>query len=372
MADIVGKDEQAALDRHFMAEAIALSYRNLGLTAENPSVGAVVVRPESGSGTVVGRGVTAPGGRPHAELQALAEAGAAARGATVYATLEPCSHIGRAPPCADAIVASGAARVVIACLDPDPRVAGRGVAILEKAGIAVTTGCLEAEARRAMAGFLSLKSRGRPFVTLKLAVSADGFVGRNGAGQLAITGPQAREAVQHQRLQHEAVMVGVATVVEDDPLLTVRLPGLEHRSPQRVVVDPFARMPVSSRMLHDGRGTVTVLSTEKAPRRSVEALRAAGARVQPLISDYRGRIAPAEILRSLGVLGIKSVYLEGGAETARRFLDAGLVDRLILFRGAAMLGDGVASPVVAAPEGFAHVAQERFGDDLMTDFERSA
>jgi len=358
-------------DRRYMAAAIRLSRWHLGLTAENPSVGSLVVAPD---GTVVGRGVTSRGGRPHAEIRALEEAGERARGATVYATLEPCSHIGRAPPCADAIVASGAARVVIATLDPDPRVAGRGVSILRRGGLEVVSGCMEREARRAMQGFLSLKGRGRPWLTLKLAVSADGCLGRKGAGQVPITGSLARSAVQAMRLEHEAIMVGVGTVMEDDPLLTVRLPGLEARSPVRIVIDPFARMSPASRMLAEGVPARTVvLVSGKAPTYAVQALRDAGAEIHTVASDYRGRFQPREILRALGLLGIKSVLLEGGAETAARFLESGLVDRIALFSGQGVVGEGgIASPVTAeaVPAGYARMAEHRYGDDRLLEFER--
>ncbi len=360
-----------------MAAAIRLSRRHLCLTAENPSVGALIVRyDDAGNAMIVGRGVTALGGRPHAELQALKEAGVAARGATAYATLEPCSHIGKAPPCADALVEAGVSRVVIAALDPDVRVAGRGVSILRKAGIEVSTGCLDDEARRAMAGFLSLKGQGRPFLTLKMAVSADGRIGRPGVGQVAITGEAARRAVQMMRVEHEAIMVGVHTVTEDDPLLTVRLDGLEDRSPTRIIVDPFARMPLTSKLLaKPGPSRVIILASGKAPPRSVEMLREKGATVQQLTSDFRGRFEPREILRSLGVIGLKSVLLEGGAETARRFLDVGLVDRIALFVGRAVLGEGaVTAPFgeSAVPEGFVRAGESRFGDDRLIEFERSA
>lgn len=365
---------QEPLNRRYMAAAIRLSRRHLGLTAENPSVGALVVREIDGVPTIVGRGVTALGGRPHAELLALAEAGEAARGATVYATLEPCSHIGKAPPCADAIVAAGVGRVVIATLDPDIRVAGRGVSILEQAGIEVATGCEETAARRAMAGFLTLKAKGRPFVTLKLAVSADGRIGRAGAGQVSITGPDSRRAAQIMRVEHDAVMVGVQTVVEDDPLLTVRLEGLAHRSPLRVIVDPHARTPVAARLFTERDcSRVVVLASSKAPARAVERLRYRGATVDMLTSDYKGRFEPREILRHLGVLGIKSVLLEGGAQTARSFLDAGLVDRLALFEAQTVVGeDSIASPITtdSIPSEFVRVGQEHFGPDRLIEYER--
>jgi diaminohydroxyphosphoribosylaminopyrimidine deaminase/5-amino-6-(5-phosphoribosylamino)uracil reductase len=372
MADTPAQEPaRDADDRRHMAAAIRLSLWHRGLTGENPSVGALIVR----DAVVVGRGVTAPGGRPHAELQALAEAGERARGATVYSTLEPCSHIGRAPPCADALVGAGVARVVIATLDPDRRVAGRGVGILQKGGVEVVAGCLEAEARRAMEGFLSLNGRGRPHLTLKLAVSADGMLGRRGEAQVAITGLDARRAVQAMRAGHEAIMVGVGTVIADDPSLTVRLAGLESRSPVRVVVDPFARMPVRSTMLHDKAARVVVLISEKAPRLAPDALRDAGAEVVTVTSDYRGRFAPAEILRTLGVLGLKSVFLEGGADTAARFLDAGLVDRIELFSSPVIMGEGgVASPVRAGlpPVGFAEGRSYLFGEDRLVEYERIA
>jgi diaminohydroxyphosphoribosylaminopyrimidine deaminase/5-amino-6-(5-phosphoribosylamino)uracil reductase len=362
-------------DRRYMAAAIRLSLRHLGLTGENPSVGALVVRTGANGAEIVGRGVTARGGRPHAELQALDEAGPAARGATVYATLEPCSHIGRAPPCADALVAAGVARVVIATLDPDKRVAGRGVSILEKGGVEVVTGCLEEEARRAMAGFLSLKGRGRPYVTLKLAVSADGMIGRLGAGQVAITGPGARRAVQMMRLEHEAVLVGVNTVLEDDPLLTVRLDGLETRSPTRVIIDPFARTPPAAKLFEAAeKYPVLILASEKAPRRQTALLKERGATIRPIASDYRGRFDPNEILRVLGVLGIKSVLLEGGADTARRFLETEVIDRIQLFSSDVVVGEGgVASPITEGklPKGFTVLEKSAFGSDRLTDYERT-
>lgn len=364
-----------ATDRRFMAAAIRLSRRHLGLTGENPSVGALIVRPDADGGPmIVGRGVTALGGRPHAELQALAEAGELARGATAYVTLEPCSHIGRAPPCADALVAAGVARVVVAVLDPDIRVAGRGVSILRGAAIEVAAGCEEKAARQAMEGFLSLKGRGRPFLTLKLAVSADARIGRSGAGQVAITGPVARQAAQIMRAAHEAIMVGVGTVIEDDPLLTVRLDGLQDRSPMRIVVDPFARTPPDARMLGErAAGSVMILASEKAPRSAVEALRDRGASVQALSSDYRGRFDPREIMRFLGVTGLKSVLLEGGADTARRFIEAQLVDRIALFTSRAVIGEGgIASPVTldSVPDHYGKGRSSVLGEDELIEFER--
>ena len=216
-----------AEDERFMAAALAFGRRNLGLCAPNPSVGALIVR----DGVVVGRGVTSPGGRPHAERKALAEAGEGAAGATLYVTLEPCSHHGRTPPCAEAIVAAGVARVVSAIEDPDPRVAGRGHALLREAGVEVVVGIGAAQAHRDHLGHILRVTAGRPMVTLKLARTADGFAaGDEHDPRLAITGEAANLRVQVMRAMHDAIMVGVGTALGDDPLLTVRLPGAEATS----------------------------------------------------------------------------------------------------------------------------------------------
>ncbi|WP_132273719.1 bifunctional diaminohydroxyphosphoribosylaminopyrimidine deaminase/5-amino-6-(5-phosphoribosylamino)uracil reductase RibD [Neorhizobium sp. BT27B] len=226
-----------------MEEAIRLSRRHTGLTETNPSVGCVIVR----DGAIVGSAVTAIGGRPHAETQAIAVAGEKARGATAYVTLEPCAHWGRTPPCANALVDAGVARVVVAVTDPDPRVAGQGLKILSDAGITVETGLLEEEGRRALAGYLMRQTNGRPYVTLKLAVSADGMLGRRGE-EISITGPEVRTEVHHLRAENDAILVGIGTILSDDPELTVRIPGLEDRSPVRIVLDRDGRFPQTSRL----------------------------------------------------------------------------------------------------------------------------
>ncbi|UDF30093.1 UNVERIFIED_ORG: bifunctional diaminohydroxyphosphoribosylaminopyrimidine deaminase/5-amino-6-(5-phosphoribosylamino)uracil reductase RibD [Roseateles sp. XES5] len=236
-------------DARFMAAAIRLCRRNLGLTSTNPSVACLIVR----DGTIVGSAVTAPGGRPHAETQALAAAGAAARGATAYVTLEPCSHHGKTPPCADALIAAGIARVVVCVTDPDERVAGRGFSMLRAAGITVETGLLEADGRAALAAYLTRQTKTRPHVTLKLAVSADGMLGRLGAGQVAITGPVSRGQVHVLRAETDAILVGIGTALADDPELTCRLPGLESRSPVRIVLDPRLELPPASKLAQTAR-----------------------------------------------------------------------------------------------------------------------
>lgn len=354
-------------DRRFMAAAVRLSRWNTGHTATNPSVGCLVVK----DGAIVGSGVTAPGGRPHAEPQALAMAGEEARGATVYVTLEPCSHHGKTPPCADALIAAGVARVVIGVTDPDGRVCGRGVAMLEAAGIVVETGILEAECRHALAAYLMRQTKRRPYVTLKLAVSTDGMIGRIGAGQVAITGPISRAQVHALRAETDAILVGIGTARADDPELTCRLPGLEAHSPLRVVVDARLELPATSKMaLSAARVPVIVVA---APPDGDE-----GTGRRKLLEEQGVEILETpdveSMLFGLATRGISSLMVEGGARVARAFLKAGLVDRILLFRGAVEIGaDGVESPVLATdmPAGFNLIRSYAFGSDRCDDYERA-
>ena len=361
-------------DERFMAEAIRLSLTHLGLTSTNPSVGCLIVR----EGVVIGRGVTALGGRPHAEPQALADAGKAARGATAYVTLEPCSHYGKTPPCAEALIAYGVRRVVISVTDPDQRVSGRGITMLREAGIEVDTGVLEQEGRRSLTGYLMRQTRNRPYVTLKLAVSADGMIGRTGKGQVRITGDLARAEVQMLRAKSDAILVGIGTAIADDPELTCRLPGLEDRSPLRIVIDEDLQLPLGSKLVKTARQyPVIAVAGHQSPfddntdsafigRRA--ALDAAGVEV---LQSNSGE--PGELLEALGTRGISSLLVEGGAKTARRFLDADLVDRILLFRGPADIGEGgIESPVVKSniPPSFMHIGESQFGDDRCDEYER--
>lgn len=351
-----------------MAAAIRLSRRNTGLTGTNPSVACLIVR----DGIVVASAVTADGGRPHAETQALAEAGAAARGATAYVTLEPCSHHGKTPPCADALIASGVARVVISVTDPDTRVAGRGIAMLREAGIAVTTGVLEGEGRRALSGYLARQTRKRPHVTLKLAVSADGMIGRTGAGQVAITGPVSRGQVHALRAETDAILVGIGTVLADDPELTCRLNGLEARSPLRIVLDSRLELPVTSRLAATARAVPVVVAADGRGGGFLSARRTALEAAGVGILDCDPRRLDV-LLPALAERGISSLLVEGGARTAASFLDAGLVDRILLFTGPDTIGqDGIASPCVRGrmPQGFSLRRAQRFGPDLCEDYER--
>src|SRR5262249_43399596 len=272
-----------AVDARFMALALALGRRGLGNTWPNPAVGAVIVRQEMNGPVVVGRGWTQPGGRPHAEVEALRRAGPAARGATIYTTLEPCSHFGQTPPCADAIIAAGIARVVSAIAEPNPEIAGEGYRRLRVQGITVVTGVGAEEARRAHAGHVRRMREGRPHVTLKLAVSADGKAGLAGRRPAAITGEAVRERVHRCRARHDAILSGVSTALADDPLLTVRLPGMTARSPVRIVLDSALRLPPEGKLVHGAREVpLWILAAPDAPPVRAEALRAQGAEVLPV------------------------------------------------------------------------------------------
>ncbi|HEX5935163.1 MAG TPA: bifunctional diaminohydroxyphosphoribosylaminopyrimidine deaminase/5-amino-6-(5-phosphoribosylamino)uracil reductase RibD [Pseudorhizobium sp.] len=362
-------------DRRYMAAAMRLSRWHTGLTATNPSVASLVVK----DGAILGRGITAPGGRPHAETQALAEAGEEARGATLYVTLEPCSHHGRTPPCADAIVAAGIARVVVGLTDPDPRVSGRGLAILRDGGIAVESGVLEEEGRRALQAYLMRQTKGRPHVTLKLAVSADGRIGRKGEGQVAITGPAARAQVHVSRAETDAILVGIGTALADDPELTCRTPGLEARSPLRILLDRRLELPQASKLVRSAR-RVPVLAVSLPSPLVGEMLRGAHLSARRAVLAAAGvEILETEtlatLLNALAARGISSLLVEGGAAVARSFLAAGLVDRILLFEGTATVGeDGLESPVVRSdmPSGFRLVRSDAFGPDHCFEYERSS
>lgn len=363
-----------------MRAAIAYARRNLGRTWPNPSVGALVVRFEAAGPRVVARGVTEAGGRgkPHAERIALAAAGAAARGATLYVTLEPCSHYGTTPPCVEAIIAAGIARVVVAQGDPDSRVAGRGVKILRDAGIEVKTEVLADTAEAGLAGHITRMRRGRPFITFKLAVSADGAIGQAGAGQVAISGPEARGRVHILRAEHDAILIGVGTALIDDPELTVRLPGMAHRSPVRIVFDSRARLPLDSRLVVTARDVpVWLVTGEMAPRHRIEALRAAGVDVLPVPTGPDGRVDPRHAMASLAWKGITSVLVEGGAALGQELLGLDLVDELAIYRSDVIVGgERIAAPaavtaILAGDVGrFEWTASHQVGADRLYEFRR--
>jgi diaminohydroxyphosphoribosylaminopyrimidine deaminase/5-amino-6-(5-phosphoribosylamino)uracil reductase len=318
-----------------MAAALALGDRGRGTTWPNPSVGALVVRFEDGRPVVVGRGWTRPGGRPHAETEALARAGSAARGATAYVTLEPCAHHGRTPPCAGALVAAGVGRVVSALTDPDPRVSGRGHAALRAAGIAVTEGVRAAGARALQAGFLSRVTRGRPILTLKLALSLDGRIATASGESRWITGPAARAQVHGLRATHDAVLVGGGTARADDPALTVRGFG-PVRQPVRIVASRGLGLPRDGQLARTAREVPLWLAhAEGAP--GAAAWEALGARLFPL-PEAAGGIDPAALLAATGQAGLTRVLCEGGGSLAASLLRAGLVDEIVTFTAGVALG----------------------------------
>jgi len=330
--------DAAADDARFMELALMLGRRGRGRTWPNPAVGAVLVK----DGVIVGRGWTQAGGRPHAEIDALRRADEAARGATLYVTLEPCSHHGKSPPCADAITAGGVARVVSALEDPNPKVVGAGHARLRAAGIEVDIGIGAEEARRDHAGHIRRMREGRPQVTLKLAVSADGKAGAPGRRPLPITGEAVRDRVHLLRAQSDAIMVGIGTVLADDPLLTCRLPGMEKDSPVRIVLDAALRLPLSSRLVHTaGEVPVWVVCGAEAPPAAEESLQAAGV-VVLRAPERQGAVDLAAMLKLVAERGITRLMVEGGPTLAAALLTADRVDEAVLFQSAKVVGaDGI-------------------------------
>jgi diaminohydroxyphosphoribosylaminopyrimidine deaminase/5-amino-6-(5-phosphoribosylamino)uracil reductase len=368
--------EAKAADQRFMQLALSLGRRGQGRTWPNPAVGAVVVK----DGIIVGRGWTQPGGRPHAEPEALGRAGEAARGATLYATLEPCSHFGRSPPCADAVIAAGISRVVSAVEDPNPEVAGQGHARLRAAGIVVDVGLCAAEATHDHAGHFRRVGDKRPHVILKLAVSADDKIGAAGHRPITITGDAAKTRVHLLRARSDAILVGIGTVLADDPLLTCRLPGMEARSPVRVVLDRALRIPGTSQLVHSARQTpLWVMTSDFSEAPAAMKLGAAGTQVIRVATTTGtpGLDLPA-VLRALSDKGITRLIVEGGARVASSFVISDLVDEIWLLRGPDMIGaDGVpalgALPLAAITQSpaFKVRASETPGKDTLTIYERA-
>jgi diaminohydroxyphosphoribosylaminopyrimidine deaminase/5-amino-6-(5-phosphoribosylamino)uracil reductase len=361
-------------DDNHMRAALALARRGLGNTWPNPSVGCVVVK----DGRVVGRAVTMPGGRPHAETLALDRAGPAARGATVYVTLEPCCHWGRTPPCTDALIEAGVTRVVIATRDPDPRVDGAGIARLRAAGIEVTEGVLEPEARALVAGFALRLWQGRPLVTLKLASTLDGRIATRSGESRWITGEAARRRAHALRGQHDAIMVGAGTVAADDPELTCRLPDFRPNPAIRIVADSHLRSPLTAKLVATAAETPTwMLIREDADPARRHAFADAGVM---LIEVARAPVG-IDLRQALGHLasaGLTRVLVEGGARLAASLLRERLVDRLAWFHAPAALGaDGwpaVEAFGVARLEGmprFRPLSSTQLGDDMLSEFKRT-
>lgn len=373
------------LDRRFLAAALRIGAGGLGSTWPNPAVGAIVVKDRK----VVGHGRTGRGGRPHGEALALEMAGKAAQGATLYVSLEPCSHYGKTPPCTDAILAAGIARVVTTRQDPDPRVAGLGLRRLREAGVAVEEGVLAGEAARVQAGHISRVTRGRPHVLLKLAVSADDAIGRRGETQTPVTGTIARRHVQALRSRADAILVGSGTVEADDPQLTCRLPGLEDRSPVRVVLDSTGRLP-QSRKVFDGVATTWLFTADTgvtSPLRGGRSLQGeADASFGRGAGDVRRFRIPAidagldlhACLARLAEEGITRLLVEGGARIARSFLETDLVDEVMLFRSPTALGGELVPALAGLPLScversarFRTIERRTFGADRMSRYKRA-
>jgi diaminohydroxyphosphoribosylaminopyrimidine deaminase/5-amino-6-(5-phosphoribosylamino)uracil reductase len=326
-------------DIGWMARALALATQGRGLTSPNPMVGAIVVR----DGSLVAEGYHERAGGPHAEATALARAGERARGATIYVSLEPCNHSGRTPPCVDAIVRAGIRRVVSAARDPNPRVTGGGTAALIAAGLEVTIGILEREARELNRAFFTAIERQRPHVTMKWAMTLDGKIAAFDRTSRWITGPAARLEAHRLRSQSDAIVTGIGTVLADDPALTVRLDQPWPREPYRVVVDSRARLPLEAAMLRAGtRGRILVAVGEDAPASRVAALESAGVTVLPCKSRD-GRVDVIDLCSRLYAQEVVAVLLEAGAGLGGAFLDAGLVDRVAVFIAPMLLG-GAGAP----------------------------
>ena len=381
----MGVPADQAFDHHMMGIALAMAQRGIGTAAPNPSVGAVVVAPESGE--VIARAVTAPGGRPHAEPLALELAGARARGATLYVTLEPCSHHGRTAPCCDAVIAAGIQRCVVAIEDPDPRVAGRGLDIMRRAGIDVTRGVRAEEAHWLTRGHIVRVTERRPFIQLKIAVDALGDVprGAHGAATFA-TGPLARATGHLLRARSDAILVGHGTVRDDNPDLTCRLPGLAHRSPIRIVLASNAAGLETSRLAQSA-GSVPVhvflaappalaaaISDTERDAASRTALAAMGVAVTPL-RTVAGRLWLPDVTEALAAAGVTRLLVEGGTRVWQSFARQGLYDEVVLFHARACadrpVGDDQARAVlrrVCGPEGLGRVARRRLASDDMFVF----
>ena len=351
-----------------MRHALSLAARGLGRVWPNPSVGCVIVR----DGRVVGRGRTADRGRPHAETQALLQAGEHSRGATAYVTLEPCAHQGKTPPCANALIEAGISRVVAASKDPDPRVSGAGFAMLQGAGIDVVTDCLSAEADELQIGFLNRVTLGRPMLTLKLALSVDGRIATASGQSQWITGPEARRQVHAMRANHDAVLIGAGTAREDNPDLRVRALGINHQ-PIRIVASRHLRLPVDSKLFRSASDSPVWLAadTSSLDQDVLREWRRAGAKILAVPSED-GQLSASGLMAALGEAGLTRVFCEGGGMLAASLLRTNLVDNLVGFFAGKVIGaegqPGVGplgvSELSAAPQ-FELAESHRLGNDVM-------
>lgn len=322
-------------DRAHMRTALSLAKRGLGTVAPNPAVGCILFRPDLGkNGRVVGRGFTQPGGRPHAETEAIKQASTLASGACAYVTLEPCNHQGQTGPCTEALIKAGIRTVTIALTDPDPRVQGNGIQRLKDAGIDVRTGLFKDEARRLNAGFLSVQERGRPWVTLKVATSSDGMIAAEKGVPLWITGAAARARGHLIRAQNDAILTGVGTVVADDPQMTCRLPGLENQSPQRFLIDPKGRTPLGAQILQALSGHKTGVFVDTNTDTPINRTDADIIR----LPTVEGQFEISTILSTLAGRGITRLMVEGGQGINDAFLSSGMIDEIAWFRAPGFIG----------------------------------
>jgi len=355
-------------DKYYMQMALDLAAKAMGRTSPNPMVGAVVVR----GGEVVGRGYHARAGTPHAEVHALREAGNSARGATLYVTLEPCCHHGRTGPCTEAVIEAGISRVVLAMSDPNPLVAGKGVQRLREAGLQVETGVLEEASRKLNEVFIKYITTRLPFVVLKTAMSLDGKIATAGGESQWITGPYSREYVHHLRDRYDAILVGVGTVLADNPSLTARLPSGGGRDPVRVILDSRARTPQNAKVVTQAsRAPTIIVTTPGAPPERVRALQEAGAEIIEVPREDAG-VNLALLLRELGRREITGVLVEGGARINGSFVKANLVDKVYWFMAPKIIG-GAEAPGPVGGSGFSRLNDAlqvqditiyRFGEDI--------
>ena len=363
---------QKIIDQRYMSACIRFARRHEGLTGDNPSVSALIVRYEIDGPIIVGRGVTDLGGRPHAEVRALKDAGELARGACIYVTLEPCSHFGKTPPCANALIDAGIVRVVVAVNDPDIRVSGQGFDKLRAAGIEVVTDLLTEQAQFGLAGYLTRKTKNRPFVTLKLALSSNGLMGLRSGEQVKITDTISNGQVQLLRSINDGILVGSGTVINDNPSLACRLKGLEHRSPTRIIVDRDLTISAKSKLVQTAIDHPTILAT-KSQNLMVQTLTTQGVDVVKLQGDDAEQLE--SLLNKLSDKGISTLLVEGGTMIAQSFLDAGLVDRLVLFQSQNAIDTEDKSQMVHAPitptiipDNFVMFNQLTFGQDIMYEY----
>ncbi|MCH8238991.1 MAG: bifunctional diaminohydroxyphosphoribosylaminopyrimidine deaminase/5-amino-6-(5-phosphoribosylamino)uracil reductase RibD [Proteobacteria bacterium] len=365
-------------DETFMQGALALARRGLGRSWPNPAVGAVIVRPGDGS-EIISRGWTRPGGRPHAERVALDKAGARARGCTLYVTLEPCAHHGQTPPCTDAIIKAGIARVVCSAADPDPRVFGKGIANLRAAGIEIAEGVLAADGRHLSLGHRLRITQHRPLVQLKLAVGADGLIAKGDGAPVWTTGEQARAHGHLLRARADAILVGRGTVAADDPALTCRLPGMAERSPVRIVLDSHLSLGDKTKLMASlNDAPLWVCCSEAVEEKLVQTLIDKGAQVIPCASSRQGGLDPHGVLTALGERGITRLLIEGGPHISQSFWSANLVDEVYVYQGPEPVGagglDALARDGLKALQeatSFAASPARKLGGDTLTVYRRT-